>query len=108
MSAASLEGPGAECGARVRFNAWRQGPNRADPLRLASQAQFSWYAVDLLALSRESIERLDLGEPSLMDFGDPYGDRRSGVVHINMPNIGVDSRKQILGKLACPGIEPKD
>jgi len=44
-------------------------------------------------LSRESIERLNLGELSLMDFGNPYRDRRSGVVHINMPNIGVDSRK---------------
>jgi hypothetical protein len=59
-----------------------------------TRAIFGSFAAVPRGLRRKKlVERLNLGELSLMDFGDPYRDRRSRVIHINMPNVGIDSRK---------------
>lgn len=59
-------------------------------------------------LESPSIQRLNPGNLPLMDFRDPDRDGVRGIVHINVPNIGVESRQHVLDELAGAGIEAQD
>src|SRR4029077_17147754 len=56
----------------------------------------------------KSIERLNLGDLALMNFRNPHGNRRRGVVHIDVPNVRIHRWQHVFRKFARPGIESQD